>query len=191
MTYGDPQGHAGLRAEIARHAGVSRDVRASAEQVVVTAGAQQTTDLVARVLLRLGDLAAVEDPGYPPPRLVLESRGVRVAPVPVDDSGIVVAAIPAGTRLVYVTPSHQYPLGLSMSLDHAARAARLGRAQRRRARRGRLRHRVPLHRTAAGTVAQLGFPWPRGVRRLVLEGAFMRRYASGSSSRRRHWCPRS
>jgi GntR family transcriptional regulator/MocR family aminotransferase len=117
LTYGDPQGHAGLRAEIARHAGVSRDVRASAEQVVVTAGAQQTTDLVARVLLRPGDLAAVEDPGYPPPRLVLASRGVRVAPVPVDDGGIVVGAIPDGTRLVYVTPSHQYPLGLSMSLD--------------------------------------------------------------------------
>ncbi|MET8997010.1 PLP-dependent aminotransferase family protein [Amycolatopsis sp. NPDC004169] len=117
MTYGDPQGHPALRAEIARHAGVSRDVRASAAQVVVTAGAQQTTDLVARVLLRDGDLAAVEDPGYPPPRLVLGARGVRVAPVPVDASGIVVDAIPEGTRLVYVTPSHQYPLGLSMSLD--------------------------------------------------------------------------
>ncbi|MEV6875036.1 PLP-dependent aminotransferase family protein [Amycolatopsis sp. NPDC051128] len=117
MTYGDPQGHAALRAEIARHVGVARDVRASAAQVVVTAGAQQTTDLVARVLLRDGDLAAVEDPGYPPPRLVLGARGVRVAPVPVDDEGIVVTAIPAGTRLVYVTPSHQYPLGLSMSLD--------------------------------------------------------------------------
>ncbi len=117
MTYGDPQGHAGLRAEIARHVGVSRDVRASAAQVVVTAGAQQTTDLVARVLLRPGDLAAVEDPGYPPPRLVLGARGIRVAPVPVDAAGIVVDAIPAGTRLVYVTPSHQYPLGLSMSLD--------------------------------------------------------------------------
>ncbi|MEV7044914.1 PLP-dependent aminotransferase family protein [Amycolatopsis sp. NPDC051061] len=117
MTYGDPQGLASLRAEIARHIGVSRDVRASAEQVVVTAGAQQTTDLVGRVLLRPGDLAAVEDPGYPPPRLVLAARGVRVAPVPVDASGIVVSAIPAGTRLVYVTPSHQYPLGLSMSLE--------------------------------------------------------------------------
>ncbi len=117
MTYGDPQGLASLREEIARHAGVSRDVRASAAQVVVTAGAQQTTDLVARVLLREGDLAAVEDPGYPPPRLVLAARGVRVAPVPVDASGIVVREIPAGTRLVYVTPSHQYPLGLSMSLE--------------------------------------------------------------------------
>ncbi len=117
MTYGDPQGHAALRTEIARHIGVSRDVRANAAQVVVTAGAQQTTDLVARVLLRAGDLAAVEDPGYPPPRLVLGARGVRVAAVPVDAAGIVVDAIPAGTRLVYVTPSHQYPLGLSMSLD--------------------------------------------------------------------------
>jgi GntR family transcriptional regulator/MocR family aminotransferase len=48
---------------------------------------------------------------------VLAARGVRVAPVPVDASGIVVSAIPAGTRLVYVTPSHQYPLGLSMSLE--------------------------------------------------------------------------
>ncbi|WP_410568643.1 PLP-dependent aminotransferase family protein [Amycolatopsis sp. cmx-4-61] len=117
MTYGDPQGLGALREEIARHVGVSRDVRASAAQVVVTAGAQQTTDLVARVLLRTGDLAAVEDPGYPPPRLVLGARGVRVAPVPVDASGIVVDAIPAGTRLVYVTPSHQYPLGLAMSLE--------------------------------------------------------------------------
>ena len=117
MTYGDPQGLASLRAEIARHVGVSRDVRAGADQVVVTAGAQQTTDLVGRVLLRAGDVAAVEDPGYPPPRLVLAARGVRVAPVPVDASGIVVSAIPAGTRLVYVTPSHQYPLGLSMSLE--------------------------------------------------------------------------
>lgn len=117
MTYGDPQGLGSLRTEIARHIGVSRDVRASAAQVVVTAGAQQTTDLVGRVLLRPGDVAAVEDPGYPPPRLVLAARGVRVAPVPVDGHGIVVSAIPDEARLVYVTPSHQYPLGLSMSLE--------------------------------------------------------------------------
>jgi len=117
LTYGDPRGLPALRAELVRHLGVSRDVRAAPEQVVVTAGAQQTTDLIARVLLRPGDLAAVEDPGYPPPRLVLGTLGVRVAPVPVDDEGIVVSAIPPGTRLVYVTPSHQYPLGLAMSLE--------------------------------------------------------------------------
>lgn len=117
LTYGDPRGYPALREELVRHLGVSRDVRAAPDQVVVTAGAQQTTDLVARVLLRSGDQAAVEDPGYPPPRLVLGTLGIRVAPVPVDDEGIVVTAIPPGTRLVYVTPSHQYPLGLSMSLE--------------------------------------------------------------------------
>ncbi len=117
LTYGDPRGHPALREELVRHLGVARDVRATPDQVVVTAGAQQTTDLVARVLLRPGDLAAVEDPGYPPPRLILGTLGIRVAPVPVDDEGIVVAAIPPGTRLVYVTPSHQYPLGVAMSLE--------------------------------------------------------------------------
>jgi len=116
LTYGDPQGYPDLRAEISRHLGVSRDVRAGAGQVVVTSGAQQTTDLIARVLLRPGDVAAVEDPGYPPPRLALTALGIRVAPVPVDAEGIVVSAIPPGTRLVYVTPSHQCPLGVSMSL---------------------------------------------------------------------------
>jgi GntR family transcriptional regulator/MocR family aminotransferase len=116
LSYGDAQGHPALRAEIVRHLGVSRDVRAGADQVVVTAGAQQTTDLIARVLLRRGELAAVEDPGYPPPRLVLTALGIRVAPVPVDGEGIVVSAIPPGTRLVHVTPSHQFPLGVSMSL---------------------------------------------------------------------------
>ena len=117
LTYGDARGYPALREELVRHLGVSRDVRAVPAQVVVTAGAQQTTDLLARVLLRHGDLAAVEDPGYPPPRLVLGAHGVRVAPVPVDDEGIVVTAIPPGTRLVYVTPSHQYPLGLAMSME--------------------------------------------------------------------------
>jgi GntR family transcriptional regulator/MocR family aminotransferase len=115
-TYGEPQGFSGLRAEVARHLGVSRDVRATASDVVITNGAQQAVDLVARVLLRPGDLAAVEDPGYPPPRLLMRASGIRVARVPVDDEGIVVERIPAGCRLVYVTPSHQYPLGLSMSL---------------------------------------------------------------------------
>ena len=172
MTYGDPQGHASLRAEIARHVGVSRDVRASAAQVVVTAGAQQTTDLVARVLLRHGDLAAVEDPGYPPPRLVLTARGVRVAPVPVDESGIVVECDPGGDAAGVRDAVAPVPAGAVDVAGAAARAAGLGRAERRRDRRGRLRHRVPLHRAAAGTVAQPGFPGPGGVRRLVLEGAF-------------------
>jgi GntR family transcriptional regulator/MocR family aminotransferase len=115
LTYGEPQGSALLRTELARHLALSRNVRVSAEQLVITAGAQQALDLVARVLLGPGDLAAVEDPGYPPPRLLLNTLGVRVALVPVDDEGLVVEEIPRGTRMVYVTPSHQYPLGVTMS----------------------------------------------------------------------------
>jgi len=117
MTYGDPRGHAGLRAAIARHIGVSRDLRAEAGDVLVTNGAQQAVDLVARVLLRPGDVVAVEDPGYPPPRFLFDTLGAKTIGVPVDDHGIVVDRIPAGCRLVYVTPSHQFPLGMAMSLN--------------------------------------------------------------------------
>jgi GntR family transcriptional regulator/MocR family aminotransferase len=117
LTYGDSRGHAGLREAIARHIGVSRDVSAEAGDVLVTGGAQQAIELTARVLLRPGDRVAVEDPGYPPPRLLFHTLGVRTAGVPVDEQGLVVDRIPAGCRLVYVTPSHQFPLGMAMSLS--------------------------------------------------------------------------
>jgi len=115
--YGDPAGHAGLRAEIARHIGLSRSVRVPPEQVLVTNGTQQALDLVARVLLAPGDRVAVEEPGYPPARELFASHAARVTGVPVDAEGLVVSALPAGTRLVYTTPSHQFPLGPPMSLD--------------------------------------------------------------------------
>ncbi|MGH9119210.1 MAG: PLP-dependent aminotransferase family protein [Acidimicrobiales bacterium] len=114
--YADPAGHAGLRGAIVRHLGRSRAVLATADDVTVTNGTQQAVDIIGRVLLSPGDRVAIEDPGYPPPRHLFESLGARVAGVPVDDEGLVVEAIPRGTRLVYVTPSHQFPLGLSMSL---------------------------------------------------------------------------
>jgi GntR family transcriptional regulator / MocR family aminotransferase len=114
--YGDPAGHLGLRRAIARHLGVARGVQATGEEVVVTNGTQQAVDLVARVLLAPGDRVAVEDPCYGPPRRLLHTLGARVAGVPVDDQGLIVDAIPPGTRLVCVTPSHQFPLGMAMSL---------------------------------------------------------------------------
>jgi GntR family transcriptional regulator/MocR family aminotransferase len=91
--------------------------------VLVTQGAQQALDLIGRVMIGPGDRVAVEEPGYPPARLLFSGLGARVAAVPVDDEGIDVGAIPSGTRLVYVTPSHQFPLGAPMSL--ARRAALL------------------------------------------------------------------
>jgi GntR family transcriptional regulator/MocR family aminotransferase len=115
-AYADPAGHHGLRQAVARYLGVSRGVSTTAEDVVVTNGTQQAVDIVARVLLDPGDQVAVEDPGYGPPRRLLASLGAKVAGVPVDDQGLVVDAIPPGTRLVYVTPSHQFPLGMTMSL---------------------------------------------------------------------------
>jgi GntR family transcriptional regulator/MocR family aminotransferase len=115
-AYGDPAGHAGLRLAIARHIGLARGVQAGAEVVVVTNGTQQAVDLVARVLLAPGDRVAVESPGYGPPRRLLASLGAEVVGVPVDDHGLVVEAVPPRTRLVYVTPSHQFPLGTAMSL---------------------------------------------------------------------------
>jgi GntR family transcriptional regulator/MocR family aminotransferase len=89
----------------------------SPEQVLVTNGTQQALDLVARVLLAPGDRVAVEEPGYPPARDLFASHGARLTGVPVDAEGLVVQALPAGTRLVYTTPSHQFPLGPPMSLD--------------------------------------------------------------------------
>ncbi|NNM44562.1 PLP-dependent aminotransferase family protein [Knoellia koreensis] len=112
----DGKGHPGLQAQIARHLGVSRSVVASGDDVLLTNGAQQGLDVVARVMLSPGDVAAVEDPGYTAAVRLFASHGAKVAGVPVDDEGIVVDAIPRGARLVYVTPSHQFPTGAVMSL---------------------------------------------------------------------------
>jgi GntR family transcriptional regulator/MocR family aminotransferase len=130
-TYGDPGGHAGLREAIARHIGVSRTVQAHADDVIVTQGAQQAFDLIGRVLIGPGTCVAVEDPGYPPVRRLLRSLGARVVGVPVDEEGLVVSAIPKAAQLIYVTPSHQFPLGTPMSLQR--RTALLEWADRRRA----------------------------------------------------------
>jgi len=115
-VYGEPAGHRGLREAIARYIGVSRGVQASADDITITSGAQQSLDLVARALLAPGDRVGVEDPGYHPPRFLFQSLGAVVQGVPVDNEGIVVDQLPRNARLVYVTPSHQYPLGVTMSL---------------------------------------------------------------------------
>ncbi|WP_232050687.1 PLP-dependent aminotransferase family protein [Actinoplanes sp. OR16] len=130
-TYGDPSGHPALRSAVARYIGYSRSVRTTADEVVVTNGTQHALDLIARVLVRPGDVVAVEEPGYPPARRLFESLGARVAGVPVDEEGLVVGELPAAARLVYVTPSHQFPLGRVMSL--ARRHELLDWAGRRRA----------------------------------------------------------
>jgi GntR family transcriptional regulator/MocR family aminotransferase len=115
-VYEHPAGHRDLRAAIVRHIGISRGVHASADDIVITNGTQQALDLLARVLLAPGDAIAVEGPGYIPPKQLFKTLGIRVIGVPVDLEGLVVDALPRGVRAVYVTPSHQFPLSVALTL---------------------------------------------------------------------------
>ena len=124
--YSVPEGLPALRNAIARHIAFSRGVNCQDEDVVVCNGAQQALDLISRVLNQPGSRVAIEDPGYPPARLLFSSHGAEVVAVPVDEQGLVVEKIPDGTRMIYVTPSHQFPLGMPMS--QARRVALLERA---------------------------------------------------------------
>jgi GntR family transcriptional regulator / MocR family aminotransferase len=125
-----PAGRAPLREAIAQHVSFARAVACRSEDVVVTAGAQQAMDLLARVLVTPGrTVVAVEDPGYPPVRAAFARAGARLVGVRVDDEGLVADALPAYAHVVCVTPSHQFPLGVAMS--PARRAALLAFARER------------------------------------------------------------
>jgi GntR family transcriptional regulator/MocR family aminotransferase len=119
LAYSDPAGFMPLREAIATHLRATRSVRCDAEQVIVTTGSQQGLDLAARVLLDPGDTAWMEDPGYLGARAALRAGGAHVIDVPVDADGLDLQAglrLEPNARLVYVTPSHQYPTGVGMSL---------------------------------------------------------------------------
>ncbi|HEY6979583.1 PLP-dependent aminotransferase family protein [Reyranella sp.] len=117
---GDAQGYLPLRQAIADHAALARGVRCTADNIIVFAGAQQALDVAVRVLLDVGDEAWLEDPSYPGARSALAAAGAQVRPVPVDAQGLVVAEgerCSPRARLVYVCPSKQFPLGVTMSLS--------------------------------------------------------------------------
>lgn len=118
--YQNPQGYYPLREAIAAHIGISRGVHCSPEQIIITAGSQGALDLVARVLLNPGDAVWVEEPGYLGARGSLLAAGAKLVPVPVDQEGIDIEAgrqFCRDARLVVVTPSHQFPTGVTMSLS--------------------------------------------------------------------------
>jgi GntR family transcriptional regulator/MocR family aminotransferase len=116
-VYADPAGYLPLREAIARQLALSRGVTATSDEVLVTYGTQQALDLVTRVLVGPGDVVAIEDPGYPLARDVFASYGAKVVPVRVDEEGLVVDEVPSAARLVFTTPSHQFPTGPPLSLD--------------------------------------------------------------------------
>ncbi|HWB41632.1 MAG TPA: PLP-dependent aminotransferase family protein [Gemmatimonadales bacterium] len=118
MAYGDPAGLMPLRAAIAAHLRAARAVRCEPEQILIVSGSQAALRLAATVLLARGDRVAVEEPGYPLARAALGAGGAELVSVPVDEEGIRVTALRARgarVRAAYVTPSHQYPLGASLT----------------------------------------------------------------------------
>ena len=113
----DAIGYAPLRNAVAAYLNAWRGVKCTVDQVVIVSGVQEAIDVTCRVLLNAGDSAAVEDPGYPGVSNVLRACGVRVVPIPVDAEGLTVDDTALqGVRAVFVTPAHQAPLGVTMSL---------------------------------------------------------------------------
>ncbi|MBQ5941470.1 MULTISPECIES: PLP-dependent aminotransferase family protein [unclassified Massilia] len=126
MGYGDPQGYAPLRDAIAGYLAQSRGVRCDRDQVVVLTSSQQALQLLAMLLLDPGDTVHIEEPGYVGARNAFGSAGAQLEPIPVDAEGM---SLPSqAARLTYLTPSHQYPTGATLSL--ARRLALLEQAQR-------------------------------------------------------------
>jgi GntR family transcriptional regulator/MocR family aminotransferase len=119
LGYGDPAGYIPLREAIAAYLGPTRAVRCAAENVIVVSGAQQAFGLALRLLTDSGDAVWTEDPGYPGARGAAIAAGARVTAVRVDREGLSIddgAARGPVPRLIFVTPSHQFPLGTTMSL---------------------------------------------------------------------------
>jgi GntR family transcriptional regulator / MocR family aminotransferase len=118
LDYSDPAGLLALREAIADHVGRSRGTSCTADQVVIVSGAQHGLEWICRLLIDPGDIAWMEEPGYPSAHGALVAAGARIRPVKVDAHGMNVesAARRGDARLAYVTPSHQFPLGVTLSL---------------------------------------------------------------------------
>ena len=110
------QGNFRLREAIVRHIALTRAVPCRPQDALVTSGAQQAFDILARTLVTPGKtVVAIEDPGYPPMRVAFAAAGATIVPVEVDDEGLVVDQLPANTNIICVCPSHQFPIGVTMS----------------------------------------------------------------------------
>jgi GntR family transcriptional regulator/MocR family aminotransferase len=119
LSYGDSVGYQPLREAIAAHLAAARGVLCGVDQIIITNGTQQALDLIGRIFLSNTTDVYIEDPCYHGTRDIFAATGARLVPVPIDEEGFDLQAARKRSRkarLVYVTPSHQYPLGVTMSL---------------------------------------------------------------------------
>ena len=119
LGYGVPNGYGPLRRAIANYLEVSRGARCTSEQVIVVGGSQEALYLAAQLLIEPGDTAWIENPGYPGARNALSAAGARLVGVPLDGEGLDLAhglRVAPNARIAYITPSHQYPLGVTMTI---------------------------------------------------------------------------
>jgi GntR family transcriptional regulator/MocR family aminotransferase len=122
--YGDPHGSEPIREAIASYLRTARSLRCQAEQIMLVSGSQQALEITARVLLDPGSRVWIEEPGYRMAADVLALAGCRLIPVPVDREGLDVAAgikLCSKAQAAFVTPSHQFPLGVTMSASRRLR----------------------------------------------------------------------
>jgi GntR family transcriptional regulator / MocR family aminotransferase len=117
VEYPDPQGEWGLRCRIGKYLERSRGVLCTPDQIVICSGTQQSLDIIAQVQREQCPVVAVEDPGFHLPRAVFRNRGFDLIPIPVQATGIDLESLESsGSTIVYVTPSHQFPLGHVMPI---------------------------------------------------------------------------
>jgi GntR family transcriptional regulator/MocR family aminotransferase len=120
LGYAKPQGEEKLRTAIAQYLATARGVKCAKEQILILTSSQQGLELCARLLTDSGDQVWLEEPGYLGARNAFMAAGARIVPVPVDSDGLCVAVgikRAPRARLAYVTPSHQYPTGVTLSLE--------------------------------------------------------------------------
>jgi GntR family transcriptional regulator / MocR family aminotransferase len=111
----DTMGYLPLRSALAAYLNASRGTQCKPEQVMILSGTQEALDLAGRLILNPGDSVCLEEPGYPGAAMAFEALGAKILPVPVDDEGMLLPGA-RKAKLVYVTPGHQFPLGMTMSL---------------------------------------------------------------------------
>lgn len=116
-----PQGSVNLRKNIATHLSISRAIHSDPGQICITSGAQQAIDIIARILVSPGKTKiAIEAPGYPMAYHAFRAAGAEIVAIPIDEKGVITSEIPRDINLLYCTPSHQFPMGMAMTIERRA-----------------------------------------------------------------------